>query len=144
MIFGSGVAGLSVLTHMHTPPTVDFTRAGKPSRTLQYATSRFGCSSSCREWWFILTHRSFPGFTHAVFLHEFANGSAVFFPHGLIVGSALLLTLTHRLGDCNFFPSVVCICFLGDLVPRTGCVFPCCWLWLLWSSLHVEDCGKFA
>ena len=29
MIFGSGVAGLSVLTHMHTPPTVDFTMAGK-------------------------------------------------------------------------------------------------------------------
>ena len=29
MIFGSGVAGLSVLTHMHTPPSVDFTMEGK-------------------------------------------------------------------------------------------------------------------
>ena len=29
MIFGSEVARLSVLTHMHTPPTVDFTMAGK-------------------------------------------------------------------------------------------------------------------
>ena len=29
MIFGSGVAGLSVLTHTHTPPTVDFIMAGK-------------------------------------------------------------------------------------------------------------------
>ena len=45
MIFGSGVVGLSVLTHMHTPPTVDFTMAGKPSHTLQFATSRFCCSS---------------------------------------------------------------------------------------------------
>ena len=33
MIFGSGVAGLSVLTHTHTPPTVDFTMEEKPSRT---------------------------------------------------------------------------------------------------------------
>ena len=39
--FGSGVAGLSVLTHTHTLPTAfDFTRAGeKPSRTPQFATS---------------------------------------------------------------------------------------------------------
>ena len=97
---------------------------GKPSCTLQFTTSQFGCSSSRRDWWFILTHRSFPGFTHAVFLHGFANGSAVFFPHRLIVGSALLLTLTHRLRDCNFFSSVVCRCFLGDLVAHDGLCFP--------------------
>ena len=29
MIFGSGVVGLSVLTHTHTTPTVDFTMVGK-------------------------------------------------------------------------------------------------------------------
>ena len=45
-------------------------------------------------------------------------------PHQLIVGSALLLMLTHRLGDCNFFPSSVCICFLGDFVAQDRLCFP--------------------
>ena len=77
------------------------------------------------------------------FPRGFADDVVVSTPHRLIMGSALLLTLIHRLGDCNFFPSVVCICFLGDLVPRMGFVFPRCWLWLLWYSLHVGDYCKF-
>ena len=44
--------------------------------------------------------------------------------HGTIVGFALLLTLTHRLGDCDFFPKTVCICFLDDFVAQDGLCFP--------------------
>ena len=33
--------------------------------------------------------------------------------------------------------------FLMISLPRTGCVFPRWWLWLLWSSLHVRNCCKF-
>ena len=66
--FGSGVVGLPVLSHMHTPPVVDFTMAKKPppslqwtqdctlpttlkkfSCTLHYAGLMICCSSSCRS-----------------------------------------------------------------------------------------------
>ena len=37
------------------------------------------------------------------------------------------LLLTHRSGDCNLFPSVVCVCFPGDFVAQDGLwFFPCC------------------
>ena len=45
IVFGSGVAGLSVLTHTHTPPqqlTSQWKR--KPSRTLHYAGLTILCS----------------------------------------------------------------------------------------------------
>ena len=74
---------------------------------------------------FGLHAQDFAGITHtAVSLCGLVNSVAVSCTHGTIVGSALLLTLTHRLGDCNFFPSSVCICFLGDFVAQDGLCFP--------------------
>ena len=50
MIFGSGVAGMSVLTHMHTPPTAfDFTIAkGKTFTHSPIGTHDFANHSSHR------------------------------------------------------------------------------------------------
>ena len=75
MVFGSGVAGLLVLTHMHTPPwltslwqgkTTVITHAGNttlPTTLLLLTHFHFrvhsvGCSSSRREWLLILTRRT--------------------------------------------------------------------------------------
>ena len=74
---------------------------------------------------FGLHAQDFAGFTHtAIFLCGLVNSVAVSCTHEMIVGSALLLTLTHKIGDCNFFPSSVCICFLGDFVAQDGLCFP--------------------
>ena len=54
----------------------------------------------------------------------FADDVVVSTPHWLIVGFALLLTLTHRMGDCNFFPSVVCVSLPMDPFPGTCCCVP--------------------
>ena len=164
IVFGSGVAGLPVLTHMHTPPWLTSLWLGKkwlPSLTLGFSTLPMTvqkCSPTCNSRplhccafsrrgilsRFSSSRTELSGFyPRSFFPRGFADDVVVSTPHRLIVHSALLLTLIHRLGDCNFFPNVVCICFLGDLVPRTGCVFPCHWLWLLWSSLHVGNCCKF-
>ena len=166
MGFGSGVAGLSVLTHVQTLPTIllffpsrrhspsspqvaEHPRTANsrppgscsPSRTSHLAAHYFHaqefswvlptlfspansrplhcCTFSCRgiPSCFGLHTQDFVGFTHAtVFLCGLVNSVAISCTHRTIVGSALLLTLTHKLGDCNFFPSSVYICFLGDFV----------------------------
>ena len=151
--------GRTVIPHPHAHSTHDFvvhplTQTRLPLHEfLKHPDTSISRPLHCRAFsrrglisrFFLSSRTELSGFYPCSF---FPRGSAddvvVSTPHRLIVGSALLLTLIHRLGDCNFFHSMVCICFLGDLVPRTGCVFPRCWLWLLWSSLHVGDCGKFA
>ena len=170
MVFGSVVAGLSVLTHTHTPPQLtslmeEICPTQRVAKHPPTAISRppGSCSPSCtshlvtnffhaQEFSWVLpmkfspanlrplhccafSHRGIPscfglhaqdfaGFTHAaVFLCGLVNSVAVSCTHGTILGSALLLTLTHRLGDCNFFPNSVCICFLGDFVAQDGLCF---------------------
>ena len=74
---------------------------------------------------FHLHAHDFDGFTHAVvFFCGFVNSEAVSFTHGWIVGSALLLMLTHRLGDCKFIPSMVCVISFGDFIVQNGLLFP--------------------
>ena len=77
--FGSGVAGLSVLTHTHTLPTIlashPLTQTLLPlhellnTQALQFSRPPGSCSpsrtSNCLLMVFI--HRNFPGGTHAVF-----------------------------------------------------------------------------
>ena len=50
------------------------------------------------------------------------------------------VSLMHRLGDCIFFPSVVCVSFPGDFVVQDRLLFsPCCELCLL---IHFGDCSN--
>ena len=60
--FGSGVAGLSVLTNMHTPPQWLTSQWRRNLHTLsKFATSRFRCSSPC------MNHLLFASLTHRYF-----------------------------------------------------------------------------
>ena len=113
MIFGSGVAGLSVLTHTHTPPARSshalFTHAGNTillSMTLQLLTHiqfcilSISCSPSRRNGIRVPPHaQEFPGFTPMVFFSGFLNSVAVPFTHGLIRGFSIVVvhTLVERL-----------------------------------------------
>ena len=93
---------------------------------------------------FFLHALDFTGFTHAaVFFCGFVDSVVVSLTHGTIVGFALLLTLTHRLGDCDFFPKTVCICFLDDFVAQDGLCFLTLLAVLLGSSLHLWGCCNF-
>ena len=58
-----------------------------------------GCSPSRRRR--ILAHsraQGFPGFTHVVFLYEFLEGVAIYFPHGLICGVCNCLIAHAQVG----------------------------------------------
>ena len=147
MILGSGVAGLSVLAHMHTPPLLTSRWQQKCSRTLQFATSQFccsppqsvrssRCSSTCRD--FTLhdcaegshTSNSRPSFCCA---SMDKNGAVL--PHAgppLSVHSSrgLIVPLTHR----NFwvFPRRSFPCEIVDVVAIESWYFslPLCGLYV--------------
>ena len=94
------MAGLSVLTHTHTPPARSshalFTHAGNTillSTTLlllthiQFCILSISCSPSRRNGIRVPPHaQEFPGFTPVVFFCGFVNSVAVSFTHGLIRG----------------------------------------------------------
>ena len=109
MVFGSGVAGLSVLTHTHTPPrltslwqgkTTAITHAGDstlPTTLLLLTHFHFrvlsiGCSSSHRELLFILTHWTSWFYPRRPLFFGFADGVAVSTHAGGFRISAVFLT----------------------------------------------------
>ena len=49
-----------------------------------------------------------------------------------------LLLLTHRLGDCNFFPNMVCVSLLVDSFPGTCCCSP--HLLVLYADTFWDGC----
>ena len=139
IIFGSGVVGLSVLTHTHTPPTVDFTMAGKtfthsPIRNLTILL-------------FILSHKSSS-------LHDCAEGSrtsnfhvlpvvcssmdknGVVFPHAgppLSVHSSQGRIVFHAQDFPGFYPRIFPLRIYGWF----GCILPS-WTdsWVLRCPFH--------
>ena len=96
MIFGSGVAGLSVLTHMHTLPTillfiphVDTSSLDEFAETLTHSPLRRNsvvCSFSTIACSLFSHAQDFPGLTTQFFLCGFENGAAPPFAHRLICG----------------------------------------------------------
>ena len=92
------------------------------------------CSPSCTGIFFVdLTH---PGGEPLIGRHSrfSTEWSLVCFPS--IFWGLVQVSLMHRLGDCIFFPSVVCVSFPGDFIIQDELLFsPCCELCLL---IHFE------
>ena len=128
-VFGSGVAGLSVLAYTHTPPAMNLTMGREMTMPLIPRTGG---------------HHSFPGLfiltqernscslsrTELSWFYPRSSSSAdlrkvwlCVFPTIWVVGSTLLL-LTHRLGDGNLFLSMVYVCFSTYFVVQNRLFFP--------------------
>ena len=93
MVFGSGVAGLSFLTHMHTPPWLT-PEWQKNTHALAIRVPSIAVHSHAEEFFpvFHLHSQDFVGFTHAVVLFcGFVNSEAVSFTHGLIRGFCIVV-----------------------------------------------------
>ena len=145
MVFGSGVAVLSVLTHMHTPPMLTSqwqkeTTAISPggfyslhdcARELMHSPLRRPLELLfilSQEWkWLTFMNFWLRAFSPSSVRCSPAQDFLVFyprsfplriyvtvvvsFPHRWICGSCVVVSLMYKLGDCNFFPSVVCVRF---------------------------------
>ena len=112
MVFGSGVAGLSVLTHTHTPPWLTSKWKKKPLRSLTQTfilstpvlnthalpirVLSVGCSSSCKDHIasIILTHR----YSSVLNSHR-QMGTVHFHPRSAVL---LWSSLGFGTGVCSF------------------------------------------
>ena len=161
MIFGSGVAGLLVLTHTHTLPMIllfiphtDIFLAPRVAKHPHIAISHppSSCSpsrtSNCLL--IVFTHRNFPGFTHAIFPLRIGEWC------GSILCSEVDLWVLHC--DCsrtgrdtvNSSPSVVCVRFSSAaLIVKNGLLSSPCMLVMYVDYIlelfffHVVDRGCF-
>ena len=103
----------------------------------------------------ILTHWGFPlifAFTHWILpdlpTQQFSSADLwIVWSYPSLMGRLWVLHCCSRSPTgwetVIYSPKRFVYVFLMISLPRTGCVFPRCWLWLLWSSLHAGNCCKF-